>query len=423
MKLRGAPGIRSWIRRPRERGQMIILFALLFVPVTVIIGVVAVDASMWQSERRGAQKDADLAALAGAYELLEPVPVAANADAKAREYGDLNDESGTASVIEPILIDDTCFEGRGRLDSVRLNIDHDSQTFFAGAFGLSIAPEIGAHARACAGSIVSRKGLRPYGVESEPICLDDGTCQPAADTDCFVAKVVNGVTIMVPRFGAWCQLDDGSADPSTSTRGLLDLSLLGDVCSDGGRDDIVDNVLNSSGATCSVGDTVIRTGGARPGQDTNAMQDLLDGNGIPPVADGSDCDVEFAVPPPGTDNAGIDDFEEVVERTDGGPPGPSADGVYALRDCVSPRVLDIIVIGNFATDPTIKAFAAFYVLGCKDGRDTLTPPEDVLPNKCGPGTGPGGQVQLWGIFLQKLDHQGDAGEYNEFGNHTITLAE
>ena len=39
---------------------MLIVFALLVVPVSLAIGVVAVDVSMWQSERRGAQKDADL---------------------------------------------------------------------------------------------------------------------------------------------------------------------------------------------------------------------------------------------------------------------------------------------------------------------------------------------------------------------------
>lgn len=403
--------------RRGQRGQMLIVFALVIVPVSLVIGVVAVDASMWQSERRGAQKDADLSALAGAYELLKPVPVAADAEAKARENADLNDESGNASVIEPIVIDDSCFDGTGRLDSVKLNIDHDSRTFFADAFGLSVAPDIGAHARACAGSIVSRTHLRPYGIESEPICLGDGTCQPAADSDCFILK--NGV--MVPKFGAWCQLDDGSSDSSTSTRGLLDLSLTGTTCSDGGRDDIVPNIRNGSGATCSVGDTVIRTTGARPGQDINrGIQVLLAGGGTPPVADGSDCDVKFSVPSPGTDHAGIDDFEEVVERIDGGPPGPSPDAVYQLRDCVSPRVIDIIVIGNFATDSTIKAFAAFYILGCKVDTDS-SPITSILPNKC--TTGAPGHLQLWGIFLQKLDLDGDTGEFNEFGSNSITLTE
>ena len=68
--------VRGTMRPARERGQMIIIFAVLFVPVTVIIGAVAVDASMWQSERRGAQKDADLSVRAGAYELLAPTPIA-----------------------------------------------------------------------------------------------------------------------------------------------------------------------------------------------------------------------------------------------------------------------------------------------------------------------------------------------------------
>jgi hypothetical protein len=66
------PTTKSPLRRPQrrchvrraERGQMLVLFALLIVPVTFVIGVIAVDASFWQSERRRSQTAAVLAALA-----------------------------------------------------------------------------------------------------------------------------------------------------------------------------------------------------------------------------------------------------------------------------------------------------------------------------------------------------------------------
>jgi hypothetical protein len=437
----------------RDRGQMVLIFALVIVPITALVGVVAVDAAVWQSERRGAQKDADLSALAGAYELLNhdvsPVPRADNAKAAANQYGDFNDEEGNARITAANnMVGDACGKEGGEPDHITINVDKKSRTFFAELFGVDIAPDIGAHACAMAGSIITTTGLRPYGIESEPICdgvsiqpqggeeryvsreflakptatptptgggptptatPPGGGCAPAADEDCF--ELQGG--IRVPRFGEWCQLDDGSADPSTSTRGLLDLSLTGSVCSDGGNDNIDENVQNGSGATCSIGDTVIRTTGARPGLDINkGMQVLLAGDGTPPVADGEQCDKAAW-----GNNNGIDDFDEVLERIDGGTT-PSPDAVYQLRACTSPRVIHLIVIGNFAEDPTIKAFAAFYVLGCKLPADD---PQDVLPNKC--ATGAPGQLQLWGIFFNKLELEGDVGAYNPFGTHKIALTE
>ena len=223
---------------------------------------------------------------------------------------------------------------------------------------------------------------------------------------------------MVPRFGATCILQDGSQDGSTSKRGLIDLNTgSGDACSDsaGGISDLKKNVLNGSGATCSIGDTISPQSG-QGASELNAVRDLLAGKGTPPVVDGTDCDVKFR-----TAHPGIDDFAEALERTDGGPPGPSPDAVYQLRACKSPRLIDIVVIGNFATDLTIKAFAGFYILGCKSDTD-LTLPKDMPPNKCDTNIPPG-HAQILGIFFQKLDLGGDTGEFNEFGDNSITLTE
>ena len=70
MARRWITSVASRMWRRGECGQMLLIFALLIVPVTFGLGAVAVDASLWQSERRGAQKDADLSALAGALELV-----------------------------------------------------------------------------------------------------------------------------------------------------------------------------------------------------------------------------------------------------------------------------------------------------------------------------------------------------------------
>jgi hypothetical protein len=400
-------------RRRDERGQMLIVIALMVVPLTFVLAAIVVDVSMWQSERRGAQKDADLASLAGAFELFdqsagEAATIDAARDA-VMDNADANDEAGTAGIIGDIQVDNTCFSGE-RLDSVVVDVSHQSETLFSEIFGIDLAPEIGAHARACMGSVVTTSGLRPYGVESEPVCLDDGTCEPTADSQCFELR--DG--IMVPRFGEWCQLDDGSLDPSTSLRGLLNLEREGDVCSrnGGGASEAGQNVLHGSGATCSVGDPVLPKPGGNVGQDTANIRQLLAGNGTPPVADGEDCDAQ-----PWGDGDGFDQFDEVVQRTDGGS-APSPDAVFQVRACVSPRIIHVIVIDNFEADPpTIRAFAAFYVLGCKTDSQDL----DVLPNRC--ASGPGGHLQLWGVFFNKVELEGDLGAFNPFGTHKISLVE
>lgn len=483
---------RLWRRiasRRLERGQMMLIM-LLVVSVTAVLGVIAIDAGMWQSERRGAQKDIDLAVLAGAQELLLPTPSGAAAQTATARYRGLNDEVANGSFVGAVQVDDTCFSGRGRLESVRADVRHAARTIFGGIFGVG-PPDVGAHARACAGSLVAARGLRPYGIESQPVCNGRrsmsepetagdvklaslafapktdtptstpppptatrtptrtptpggptstptrtftpgpsatptrtptstpiaGGCRPAADSDCF--QYDPATRLMLPRFGSWCALDDGSLDPSTSKRGLLDLSLSGNVCSDGGRDDILTNVENGAGATCRIGDRVIATTGARPGQDTRGIQDLLAGLGTPPVADGAQCDRQFGVAPGGPmngiDHAGIDDFEEVVQRIDGGTT-PSPGAVYQLRNCTSPRVINVIVIGNFAQDPTIKAFAAIYILGCKRDTEALS----VLPNRC---ESRNGHEQLWGIFFNKVELAGDITEFNPYGDNAIALVE
>jgi uncharacterized membrane protein len=52
-----------------ERGQ-VLMMTVLVLSVMFVIGVIVVDFGLWFSERRGAQKDADLSALAAAQPLM-----------------------------------------------------------------------------------------------------------------------------------------------------------------------------------------------------------------------------------------------------------------------------------------------------------------------------------------------------------------
>jgi len=407
-----------------ECGQMILLFALLIVPVTFVVAAVAVDASMWQSERRGSQKDADLAALAGAYELLDqPANEATTIDeaqAAAGLYQDINDESGNAEIIdnddiEDVIVDHSCFNSE-LLDSVTVNVRHESRTFFLEAFGMELAPDIGAHARACMGSPIEGRGLLPLGVQVSGF-----------DSDCFVDDDNNATTPELPQFGQYCRLAFAGADLASGEGGFLKLFNDGSSsCSapnTGGGNQLQDEIeaggaqttcyVAPPGATCDAvppdwpyGDVVNYCVWPKtqtfnnPTQD--AFTDLLSTEG--------ECDSEFG------NGDGWDDWLEVVEPVNGDP-SPSPTTTFARRDCKSPRLVDLVIVEQFdanGNEPRlIVAFASFYIDACEiDG--TLFRDCDV--------SGPIGQASLYGFFMNILNI-GTIGAYNGYGQKTISLWE
>ena len=91
-----------------ERGQIIIL-AVLIMTVTFVVGAIAVDLTLYLSERRGSQTDADFSALAGAFELLDPASSSSDAIQAATDNLVANDEQLNASLANPILVDHSCY--------------------------------------------------------------------------------------------------------------------------------------------------------------------------------------------------------------------------------------------------------------------------------------------------------------------------
>ena len=409
-----------------ERGQMIMTFALLVVPITFLLGAVAVDASLWQSERRGAQKDADLASLAGAYELLDQSAGEAMTIDAAQQATDanqdVNDESGNAEIIEgdnieDVIVDKTCFNSE-ELDSVTVNVRHRSQTFFSSIFGLDIAPDIGAHARACMGSPIEGEGLLPLGVQVT-----------GPNTDCFAADAANPTGPELPQFGQFCQIAFAGADLASGEGGFLKLfNDGGATCSSantGGGNTLQDEIANGgaqttcyvapAGASCDqvpddwpYGDDVNYCVWPKtqtfnnPTQD--AFTDLITGEG--------ECDAEF-----GSDANAYDDWLEVVEPVNGDP-NPSPDATFARRDCTSPRLVDLVIIEQFQESGNaprpILAFASFYIYSCiVDG---------VPYRDCDVSGGNIGQASLYGFFMNILN-VGTIGAYNGYGQRTIALWE
>ena len=407
-----------------ERGQMLIIFALIIVPITFALGAVAVDASVWQSERRGAQKDADLAALAGALELVPNTQDQSAAEDAAIDYGDANDESGNADTItvagaageaETVFVDNSCF-GTGRLDSVSVNLDHKSRTFFAEAFGLSIAPNIGAHARACVGSLTNPRGLRPFAIDiATSSCFVQPTQVPPPDPG----------DIGQPNFGEVCTMDFGAqGGPGGANRGLIDLEeVSGSACSvnGGGSADLLANIKFGADANCftdSDGNCAAPYVDCVLGQSGNVASKVPEGIRYL-LNQGIDCD--------GADANNYDDFAEALELFGGGTAPPDPDNLYSPVICKdgkeSERIITIVAIDAwpFPSNPPIpvRYFVPMYIVGCEN------PDTGVLYPMCpAQAEGAQGHIRLKGIIFQAfLSAQGEAGAPNESGTKVIVLDE
>jgi hypothetical protein len=391
---------------------------------------------MWQSERRGAQKDADLAALAGALELVPQTQSKTDAEQQAIDTANVNDEAGNAVSPSPggnknaantVVVDKSCFQGN-RYDSVTVNLDHNSRTLFSGIFGVNIAPDIGAHARACVGSLNNPSGLRPF-------ILDIQT------SPCFVAGR--------PNFGAECTMDFGSQGGSGgANRGIADIEVPDGACSNVGGDGDVQDMITFGGSNvrCST-----QTGNTCPnlqgypnntfgncvvGQTTNTqnvlngVKCLLRGSSAPNAPNGcnnvpgeGECDDKFDSSPDG-----IDDFEDAMELFGGGTAPPSPNNLYTPRLCnedgdISPRIITIFAVDQWlgSNRPMpIRYFLVMYVTGCEDKDGNLDKTCAGFP---GPGFPPGhGTVN--GIIVQAfVSDAGDVGPPNEGGVLTIALVE
>jgi hypothetical protein len=416
-------------KRWGERGQGIILF-VGFMTVVFVIAAVAIDFSLYLSERRGAQKDADASSLAGAYELLgqdfvnignnDFTAIQTAAENAAYDWADRNGVPAP-DVHNLAVTDSDCFGASAVLDSVALDAEHHSKALFSSIFGLS-APEIGAHARVCLGSIISAEGLLPVGVQVEGFdsdCWDDMDIPPDGFED--------------PIYGAECTLTFGGGDFTSGEGGALNLYNDGSLnCSGnntgGGR--TYRDELSEGGAetTCYVlpqGETcdtfpqgcVWPQTGNLVGQERIGFSDLISGEG--------DCDALY-----GNDANSIDDFDEVVSVASGGP-GPSTTTVYTERDCDlsqvdtqrSPRLVSLIIVEQFTAQGNppkpILAFAGFYIKQCESDDD---PPQ--VSEVCDfQAIGNPGKIIVRGQFINFVVTKGTVGSISKWSPKRIILTE
>jgi hypothetical protein len=414
---------------------MLLIFALVVVPTSCLLGAIAVDTAVWQSERRGAQKDADLSALAGAYQLILEQDQG-DAETAAVNFANENDEGGNAdspvpgsdaSVANSVVVDDACFPGNDilPLNSVSVNLNHNSRAFFQKFFNFNVAPDIGAHARACIGSPTNPVGLRPFilSIEQSP---------------CFTGPADD----RLPDFGEECTMDFGAHTDTEGTdipggnRGIADIEVPDGACSNKGGSGDIEPIIEFGAGNVRCGTT---TGSACPqlsgyplntygicvvGQTTNA-QKVIDGVAALLSHEG-DCDAAYSASP---DLAGIDDFEEALEFVSGPAPGGSdPDNIYAPRPCnadgdKSPRIITIFAVDEWIgsnKEMPIRYFVSMYVMGCQPKDKPFSPTCDRDVDDLTPI----GQVEVHGIIIKTFTAEiGDVAAPNEGGAFTLGLDE
>ncbi len=400
-----------------ERAQSFI-FLIGFITVLFVIAAIVIDFGIWMSERRGAQKDADAAALAATYQLLDQEfqsPAAtdvAAAEASAQQAAiawAARNDLPQADLRNFDAANASCLGPTAALDSVSLDAEHHTQAVFASIFGV-VAPEIGAHARACLGSVTSRPRVLPVAVQS------------GIASDCWADLTGDGRA--EPRFGQECELSLGADEQATAEAGAIRLYDDGSFrCSAANVSSrqAYERQISVGGAdtTCyllSGGETCQSQAGAcvwplleriNPQQEQRAFQRLLEDEG--------DCDAAFG------DGNGRDDFSEVLAPATGNP--SSAGAAHAARACESPRLVSLVVVQQFrrAGNLSMPVFglAPFFITGCASDDADDSEQEAVCDGR---GSG-SARVRLHGYFVNLLESEGAVGPIETWSPKRVILTE
>ncbi len=417
--------LRMPVRQGDERGQALILLVLAMT-VVFVIGVIVVDFGLWLTERRGAQKDADLTTLAGAMELLQqdfvnpannnPAAIQAAAQNAVYKWAAYNDLP--AADVHNLVIDDTdCLGPSPVIDTVRLDAEHHGAGLFTSIFDTfdTFALQIGAPSKACIGSIVTAEGLLPVGVQIAGV-----------QSDCWAD--VDGDGLEDPLFGQECVLTFGAGEQTSGEAGNLRLYNDGSLnCSDnntGGRREYLGEITSGGANTqCHVykyfddpsktcdndpGGCAYPLTGVGSNPELQAFEDLIASEG--------ECDRKFG------DGLGTDEFLEVVEAVNGDTT-PSPATLFSRRDCKSPRLVSLIILKQFSAQGNqalpIEAFASFFVKGCTNDDGTQ------FSAKCRKSdfSGQIGQFRLKGFFVNILVTAGDVGQISKWSPKQVVLVE
>jgi hypothetical protein len=308
-----------------------------------------------------------------------------------------------------VVVDDSCF-GVWDYDAVAVDTEHESRALFASIFGVN-APEIGAHAKACAGASQSPGELDALPFETDLTSL------------CFTSQQ--------PDIGQDCIIDFGAQGAGGPARGPVDIhGVPPGFCSNGqGSANMDEMIATGALGTCQINQGTPPTcSGGNNGPWVDCV-DIQSGNQTGPIRSGLACRIRgvgngcpvagegLCAALPGGNGDIIDDFSESTILVFDGP--GIAQDIYEPRDCdpstegmqISPRIGTIFVIpqnpnvgGN--TQP-IVGFLAIYIKGCTNHSNNVPPGETpgqtaaqiLAERRCDVGGGQG-HIALWSTLLR-----------------------
>jgi Flp pilus assembly protein TadG len=412
----------------REEGQALFLMVGL-ISGFLVLGAIAVDFGMWYSERRGAQKDADAASLAGAQAYLTNLTDTAGAFTQAQSWAVKNgvsaskiDTSSTTSCSSGNSCIATgtaqCRNSTDSMPWVETRIRHVTPSNLSRLTKGSVGPDVGALARACVGSPRGAENLSPFGVQTGL----DASGNPLSDC---LAKDPADPTKTIPVYGKVCILKGDAGNGVAGQRGQLTLGT--SDCTQKSANTLKHDFHYGTKSECLVGNKVNTGTGTIVGL-LQGLNDRLKEEGL--------CDKRFS-----TGHPLYDDFNEVFNLAGGGsgPVVPSASNVFVENQCsvttgkkddfhtttpvgldtfdgdthtFTPRAVTLVLIDQLCQGcggtATITGFAGFYVIGCvKDAQAaaTKTAIEANLANtaaflnRC---DSPTGQDDILGIFVKTV---------------------
>ena len=400
-------------------GQTAIMFVVILFLFTVA-GAMVIDFGMWYADRRIAQSDADLIALAAAQELPsfdDNLGAKAAAEVAAEDWAAANGVDASQLAVEVI---DTCFADAPDVDpvytGVRVTVTTETNSAFMSLFGDSISA-VSATATACTGRPNEMIGFLPFAIQ--------------ATGDCFIDDPITGQR--VPRLGELCELVVGGGDGESGDVGQLAFDPgFGDCAGGNGSADVYeDHIINGALARCAIGDSVSSNTGVNVGKTRSGLETRLDAesvcsvNAAPFFADvlnqtatfNAQDLIDLLPPTAGMSGGGVDDFFEVWRPSAGyDPTNPAANlepidcDPSVAGDNTSPRNVILIIVNDIAVDDgtgcsggagpsphcyEVQGFGRMYLEGCVTGAAGFSP-------KCDQG-GAGGSFSILGRFVESVE--------------------
>ena len=426
-------------------GQMLVLF-LLVMTIVFVAGVIGVDAALWHSQRRTAQKDADAAAFAGGLELFvrtDAADITSRATAITYEWGERN------GIDAPIFANSTpqvitgCWGSEpfdGKPDGVMVDLSAKGASLFSTIWSLA-TPDVGAHAKVCIGSPPDATGMLPFGVPIDTSPCFDADGRPKFGEECDVeVRAPDGSS---GETGTLRLFNDGSLDCSASNVGdrigtFIDETAFGadTTCAiaPAGSDPASCQIYNSD----SIGTCIWSSTGNLARAMIEGLQTRLALEGQ--IAAPYNCDDLYPDSFFGGERDSVDQWWEALA-----PVGvdihtiePGPDVFFKKRDCTSPRVVTIVLLDQFEEKGQgpylIRGFASFFIQGCydyDDKTDTLVAfnqrcvtKNASVPNPTGePELNDTGHIFLQGMFINYVEIGRRGGALTEFGRVSLFLVE